>query len=170
MMINNCFEPFMLDFSSFYVIFSVVVIITALTAIIISILALQRTKHLHTTVTHLCGGKEGSALEEIIIQTNDKMQEFDTEIQELFRISNTIHKQAHKNIHKIGLVRFNPFRDYSGNQSFALALLNTNSDGIILSSIHTREGTRIFTKEIQKGLPVNNELTQEEKDAIINAT
>ena len=170
MMVNNCFELSMLDFSSFYVIFSVVITIIALIAIIIAIITLQKTKRLQSTITRLCSGKEGSTLEEIIMHNNDKMQEFDIEIQELFRISNTIHKQAHKNIHKIGLVRFNPFRDYSGNQSFALALLNTNSDGIIISSIHTREGTRIFTKEIQKGLPINNELTQEEKEAITNAT
>ncbi len=100
------------------------------------------------------------------MHTNEKVRAFDDDIQELFTISNTINKHAHRSIHRVGLVRFNPFRDYSGNQSFALALLNSGGNGVVISSIHTREGTRVYTKEIKKNAPVNNELTEEEKQAI----
>lgn len=125
-------------------------------------------KNRHTLRT-LCAGANGAALEEIIMHTNEKVVAFDNDIQELFTISNTIHRHAHKSLHRVGLVRFNPFRDYSGNQSFALALLNTGGNGVVISSIHTREGTRVYTKEIKKGVPVNNELTEEEKQAIAAA-
>ncbi len=118
------------------------------------------------TVRALCAGAQGAALEEVIMHTNEKVRAFDDDIQELFTISNTINKHAHRSIHRVGLVRFNPFRDYSGNQSFALALLNSGGNGVVISSIHTREGTRVYTKEIKKNAPVNNELTEEEKQAI----
>lgn len=120
-------------------------------------------------VRTLCAGTNGAALEEVIMRANEKIIAFDNDIQELFSISNTINKHAHKGLHRVGVVRFNPFRDHSGNQSFAVALLNSGNNGIVLSSIHTREGTRVYTKEIKKGAPVNNELTNEEKQAILSA-
>ena len=142
-----------------------IVVCIAIVALAALSIAIKNRRTLHT----LCAGADGAALEEIIMHTNEKVAAFDNDIQELFAISNTIHKHAHKSVHRVGLIRFNPFRDYSGNQSFALALLNTGGNGVVISSIHTREGTRVYTKEIKKGAPVNNELTEEEKQAIAAA-
>lgn len=138
-------------------------------SLIIAIIAIVTTMRSKRQVQTLCTGKTGVQLEDVIMHNNEKITEFDNEIQELFAISNTINKHAHKSIHRVGLVKFNPFHDYSGNQSFALALLNSANDGVVISSIHTREGTRIYTKEIKKGAPVKNELTNEEKEAIAQA-
>lgn len=121
------------------------------------------------TLDILFAGKKAKDLEEIIVHNNKRIEEFDGEIQELFNISNTIHKQAHKGLNKVGLLRFDPFKDYSGNQSFALALLDSTDTGVVISSFHTREGTRIYAKEVQKGAPVKHELTQEEQDVIAQA-
>jgi hypothetical protein len=141
----------------------------SLISITIAIISLYKARKMRRALTVLLSGKDGANLEEIISRNNQKIGDFDTEIQELFNISNKVHKQAHRGIHKIGLIKFNPFRDYTGNQSFALALLNSADDGITISSIHTREGTRIYVKEIKKGAPVNNELTKEEQHAITTA-
>lgn len=54
-------------------------------------------------------------------------------------------------IQHVGLVRFNPFDDTGGNQSFALALLDANADGIVLSSLHSRTATRVYVKAILAG-------------------
>ena len=143
--------------------------ILSLITFVMMIVLVLRTKKLRATTTALFAGKKGSDLEGVIVHNTEKLRELDTEIQELFNISNAINNHAHKSIHKIGVVRFNPFGEQAGNQSFAAALLNSNNDGIILSSLHTREGTRIYTKQIIQGQPVNNELTQEEQAAITNA-
>ena len=155
--------------TSFMNIIFIVTCLLSLLSVITAIVAIVYVYKIKQKIQILCAGKDGAHLEDVIMHANEKIVEFDTEIQELFAISNTINKHAHKSIHRIGLVRFNPFHDHSGNQSFALALLNSANDGIVMSSIHTREGTRIYTKEIQKGLPVKNELTKEEKDSITNA-
>lgn len=156
-------------FSLNQILFVVITAITCLTTIIaltIAIIGMKRTKEMREILDILFAGKKAKDLEEIIIHNNKRIEEFDGEIQELFNISNTIHKQAHKGLNKVGFLRFDPFKDSSGNQSFALALLDSADNGVVISSFHTRDGTRIYAKEVQKGAPTKHELTQEEKDAI----
>ena len=52
---------------------------------------------------------------------------------------------------RVGLVRYNPFEETGGNQSFALALLDAAGDGWVLSSLHARSGTRVYAKAIKGG-------------------
>ena len=73
-----------------------------------------------------------------------------------------------KNIRKVGLIRYNPFSDAGGDQSFALALLNDNKDGVIISSLYGREINKVYAKPIQNG-GSTYQLTAEEKQAIENA-
>ncbi len=141
----------------------------ALVAIIMAITTLVRTQKILTTTKVLFRGKKGIDLENVILRHDKQLATFDEEIQELFNIANAINNHARKSLHKIGLVRFNPFGERAGNQSFALALLNSRGDGVVLSSLHTREGTRIYSKQIIKGQVINNELTHEEQEAIANA-
>lgn len=70
---------------------------------------------------------------------------------------------------KIGLVRFNPFSETGGNQSFCLALLDGEDSGLVISSLHTRQTTRIYAKPVKKGKGDGYELSAEEKQAIKNA-
>lgn len=70
---------------------------------------------------------------------------------------------------KIGLIRFNPFADTGGDQSFILTILNGQDDGILISSLHGRAHTRWYAKAIKNGHGVERELTHEEKTAVANA-
>ena len=70
---------------------------------------------------------------------------------------------------RVGLVRFNPFEDTGGNQSFALALLDADGNGWVLSSLHARTGTRIYAKAIHGGRS-DGALSEEETTAIKQAT
>ena len=67
-----------------------------------------------------------------------------------------------------GLVRFNPFEETGGNQSFALALLDADGDGWVLSSLHARSGTRVYAKAIVGGRS-DTGLSEEETTAIKQA-
>jgi hypothetical protein len=118
----------------------------------------------------LFSGKEAKDLESIILAHTKEISELDKEIQELFEISNKIHALAQRSIHKVGIVRFNPFKDIGGDQSFALALLDGKNSGLVISSLHTREGTRIYSKPIIQGESGKYTLTEEEKSAIKTAT
>ena len=70
---------------------------------------------------------------------------------------------------RVGLVRYNPFEDTGGNQSFALAMLDANGDGWILSSLHARTGTRFYAKAVTGGRSELG-LSAEEQAAIKQAT
>ncbi|PIP27795.1 MAG: hypothetical protein COX29_04620 [Candidatus Moranbacteria bacterium CG23_combo_of_CG06-09_8_20_14_all_35_22] len=108
-------------------------------------------------------------IEELIIGHSKNLKILDKDIQELYTISNQINNLAFRGFHKFGLIRFNPFKDVGGDQSFSLALLNGKNDGIVLSSLFTREGTRIYSKTIISGLSEKYPLTDEEKEAIKKA-
>lgn len=72
-------------------------------------------------------------------------------------------------LQRIGFKRFNPFTDTGGDQSFALSLLDENSNGIVISSLHSRESTRIYAKKISEGQPANQVLSKEEAEVIKNS-
>lgn len=71
-------------------------------------------------------------------------------------------------IQKIGVVRFNPFRETGGDHSFSIAFLDETDTGVILTGIHTRERTRIYTKALKNGKG-EFELSDEEKKALSKA-
>jgi hypothetical protein len=77
-------------------------------------------------------------------------------------------KMLSSTIKKIGIVRFNPFNNTGGDQSFAIALLNSTNSGIMISSLFLREGTRIYAKPIEN-LKSTYPLSKEEEAAIQKA-
>lgn len=105
-------------------------------------------------------------IEAIFSQHAQNLKTLDKDIQELYRISNQIHSLAHRGLHKTGLVRFNPFKDIGGDQSFAIALLNGKNNGMVISSLYTKDGTRVYSKSIAGGKSEKYSLTEEEEQAI----
>ena len=82
----------------------------------------------------------------------------------------TMEKQGKLHIQKIGLLRFNPFKDTGGDQSFILAFLDGKETGVVISGLYSRAGTRWYAKKIRNGKGVEYELSDEEKKAIKEAT
>ena len=77
-----------------------------------------------------------------------------------------LEKETPNNIKKVGLVRFNPYRELGGNQSFALSLLDEESNGVVLSALHSRQTTRIYAKPVILGKETRYSLSDEEKEAV----
>jgi hypothetical protein len=71
-------------------------------------------------------------------------------------------------LQKIGVVRFKPFGNRGGNQSFAVALLDYQNNGFVISSLFIQEGSRVFAKEVINGAS-DHVLSAEEKEAIARA-
>lgn len=69
--------------------------------------------------------------------------------------------------YKINLVRFNPFEELGGDQSFILCLLDNTNTGAIITSLHNRETTRVYAKAIKNGESENMALSKEETKALI---
>lgn len=73
--------------------------------------------------------------------------------------------QGQSAMQRMGVVRFNPFEDTGSNQSFVLALLDSRGNGFVLSSLHSRQQTRIFLKPVTTGR-TETALSEEEAEAI----
>jgi hypothetical protein len=114
-------------------------------------------------------GKKAQDLESI-------MQDIALAVDNLEEIADT-HKEALEHLRArlqkegrgVELVRFNPFTDVGGNQSFAVAIVNEDGDGVVFSSLYSRERQSIFAKPVRAGVS-DIELSEEEaaviKDAI----
>jgi hypothetical protein len=76
---------------------------------------------------------------------------------------------AQKHFQKVGIVRFNPFADSGGDQSFSLSLLDGQNNGFVISSLHSRQETRIYLKPVSGGKGEGFELSKEEQQAIKSA-
>ena len=83
----------------------------------------------------------------------------------LQRVLKKTKKTAELGINKVAFLRYNPFGDVGSDQSFTLCLLNSGEDGFVISSIHSREGTRVYAKPVTKGQSSYN-LSKEEQKAI----
>jgi len=112
--------------------------------------------------------KEPENLKEILSQFQELKGNFEKISKELENLK----KENKFNIQKFGIVRFNPFKEIGGNQSFSIALLDGRDDGIVITSLYTKEGNRIFGKPIKGGRkPIKGGkseylLSEEEKEAI----
>lgn len=73
------------------------------------------------------------------------------------------------NIQKIALKRYNPYHDTGGDQSFSVALLDGVGTGMVITSLHSRSGTRVFAKSIKQGKEDNIQLSQEESEVVKQA-
>lgn len=80
-----------------------------------------------------------------------------------------IEKDSSLHIQKIGLVRFNPFKDTGGDQSFILSLLDAHNTGVVISGLYSRTGTRWYAKKVIDGRGFEHELSGEEMKAIHQA-
>lgn len=76
-----------------------------------------------------------------------------------------LEKRTRRSLQHIGMVRYNPFEDTGSDQSFAIAMLDDQRDGVVISSLHGRANTRIFAKPVADGASPHN-LSDEETEAI----
>jgi len=112
-------------------------------------------------------GKKGADLEAVILKQKESIAELDREVQELYDVAERLYLLGTESLHKVEILRFNPFKEVGGNHSFTVALLDGKNTGFVLSSLHTREGTRIYAKPVVQG-GENKEypFTAEEKQVV----
>jgi hypothetical protein len=108
---------------------------------------------------------EAKDLEEIIYKQIRKTNEIDCKVEKLISNNEKIKENLSKCIQKIGVVRFNPFNDTGGNQSFAAAFLDNYLNGIIILGLYSRDGVRVYSKQVRKGKS-EYILSKEEEEAI----
>jgi hypothetical protein len=122
--------------------------------------------YLWTRVSGLLRGKDASSLEDTMRALIKETESLNKSRKEMENYLTQVEKRLRRSISSIGTVRFNPFHGSSGsNQSFASAFLNEEGNGVVFSSLYSRDRVSIFAKPLAKGASAY-ELTGEEKEAI----
>jgi len=125
----------------------------------------RQTGKLRRRLDALTRGEDGRSLDAVLDAHLDKLFAVAGDVDELAARSAMVEAAGRRAIQRVGLVRFNPFEDTGGNQSFALALTDAKGDGLVVSSLHSRTGTRVYAKAISDGRS-DGALSDEEQQAL----
>lgn len=142
-----------------------ILIVIVFWLIILSLFVLMMGNH-YKRLTNI-GGKRD--LQGILEKILDHLEEHRVDITKIKKVLEYINKEEELHIQKVGLVRFNPFPDTGGNQSFVLSLLDKNNNGVVISSLHARTTTRWYAKTVTAGKGKDVNLSKEEEKAINEA-
>jgi Protein of unknown function (DUF4446) len=117
------------------------------------------------TYRELVRDQDGGTLHDRLVGSAEQAVRATDRMNEMEAMHAVIEQRTRRSLQHIGLVRFNPFDDTGSDQSFAIALLDDQRDGIVISSLHGRANTRLFAKPVAAGASPHN-LSDEESQAI----
>lgn len=99
----------------------------------------------------------------------DEVTGFKNQIAGLSNKLSSLEEDSLKHTQKVKLMRYNPYDDVGGDQSFSVALLDKTGDGVVVTSLHTRSGTRVFAKAVNKAKSEKHEFSKEEESVVKEA-
>ena len=143
---------------------SVVSIILAVVLIIV----LCKLKKLRRRVDSLTRGKDKESMEDIMLNFFERIESLEEEEKNTKDDIKAIKENLKITYQKCGLVKYDAFREMSGALSYSLALLDKENNGVLISSMYSREGCYTYAKEIIKGESKIN-LSEEEAEALKQA-
>ena len=160
-MINIPMEQFM-----FYI--SIALSVCCVVLLVLVIISLCKLKTLKRRVDSLTRGKDTESMEDIILSYLQRVESLE-EGEEITRAALTAIKDNLKiTYQKKGLVKYDAFREMSGALSYSLALLDKENNGVLISSMYSREGCYTYAKDIVNGESKIN-LSEEEAEALKQA-
>jgi len=142
--------------------------IITLGLIAIIIFVLIRITILERRLKKLLAGKNAENLEDTISNNVSTIQKMDKRILLIAQEIDNINQRLAKAIQKVHTVRFNPFKDQGSNQSFATSFLDEKNNGVVISSLYSRDKVSIYAKPVINSKS-EYELSEEEKESIARA-
>jgi len=135
---------------------------------VLTLIIYFRQNKLLARYRRLLNGESAQDLEAILLEQEQMIRSLQTQVADLKQQTVSQSQEAMKHVQKVGMVRFNAFPDTGSDLSFAVALLDGEDNGVVLSSLYGRSESRIYAKPIQGGTSTYK-LSDEEKEAIQKA-
>ena len=107
----------------------------------------------------------GENIEEDLENYIYRVERVEKENNQIRNLIDSLDSNMENCIQKIGMVRYNAFKDTGSNLSFALALLDEHNNGVVFNGIYSREMSNIYAKPVEKGQSKYT-VSEEEKEAI----
>jgi hypothetical protein len=127
-----------------------------------------RVRRLGRRLDALTRGSDEGSLEAVLGQHLDRVRRVARDLDDVSARTATIEGDLRRALGRVGLVRYNPYEETGGNQSFALAILDAAGDGFVVNSLHARQGTRVYAKAVSQGRS-DVALSDEETEALRQA-
>ena len=147
---------------------STAVILLGLAAVALAVwlAMLQRSEsRLRSRLRRILSDEGTAGLDEILDRQAKRIEQLSSRVDALNALEQELEAMSRLALQKVGVVRFNPFQSSGGDQSFAIALLDQAGTGVVISSLHGRNETRLFAKQIANGRS-RHALSDEEQQAI----
>lgn len=116
-------------------------------------------------ITRLFTGHGGQNLEELAINFGSELVKLDRSRQEIEKFLVAADQRLAGSLRHVRTLRYNPFPDQGGNQSFSTALIDEKGDGVIITGLHARDTMRVYAKPIRNRAS-DFELTAEEQNVL----
>lgn len=142
-----------------------IALIIAALSFVACIVALVRLRKTDARLARFFLGKKAADLEEAFVHLAEEIGTLKAARDRLREEMDDAHRKLRKSVRRIDTLRFNSFAESGSNQSFSVSFLDEEGDGVVLSSIYSRERTSIFAKPIKKHAS-EYELTGEERAVI----
>ncbi|TSC70015.1 MAG: hypothetical protein CEO12_605 [Parcubacteria group bacterium Gr01-1014_46] len=115
-------------------------------------------------------GQNGKSLEDSIVSAKVNIEKLNDFQREAISHFTNVEKRLNRSVQAVETLRFNPFKGTGdgGNQSFSTAFISQNGDGVIISSLYSRDRISIFSKPVEK-FQSTFELTEEEGEVLENS-
>lgn len=148
---------------------AVIALALAIVGLAAWLLVLQRSEsRLRSRLRRILSDNGSTGLDEVLAGQATRIEQLATRVDALTALQRELEASTGRSLQKVGVVRFNPFQDSGGDQSFAIALLDQRGSGVVVSSLHGRAETRIFAKQVINGRSTHS-LSDEEQQAIREA-
>lgn len=148
--------------NNFLLILSILVIILILFSITLLIKYNKLNQRYNNFIKKM---SKGNNFEETLSVFMKKVNDVSAKNEEIIKYCQRLDNDIAKCIKKVGIVRYNAFKDTGSDLSFTLALLNEENTGVVLNGIYSREMSNIYAKPITKGKS-NYTISDQEKEAI----
>ena len=148
-----------------------ITIVLSVVCIIIGILlivVLCKLKSLRRRIDTLTRGKDTESMEDIMLNFFERIESLQDAEKRMDQDIKTIKENLKITFQKTGLVKYDAFREMSGALSYSLALLDQENNGVLISSMYSREGCYTYAKDIVNGESKIN-LSEEEAEALKQA-
>lgn len=140
-------------------------LVVVVVLVLVAALLARRIGRLRRRLESITQGSDAQSFEAVLSSHLERVRQVVRDVDVVSARTAVIERDLQGSFGRAGLVRFNPFEDTGGNQSFALALLDGRGDGFVVSSLHSRNGTRIYAKAITRGA-AEAALSEEETAAL----
>lgn len=112
--------------------------------------------------SRMFGGKT-KIKQDVALQALSRIALAEDRLKNLESRADITERMARLSMHKVAFLRYNPFQDTGGDQSFSLCMLDKANNGVVISSLYARDGVRVYGKTVEGGKPKQQLSDEEEK-------